>query len=76
MAKTKGAFIVTKPDGSRAVMGVRARIGRFEGEAVVVGRKALKSRNIQDRETKVDMTRSINKMKEDNRRAVFNSING
>lgn len=73
MAKTKGAFIVTQPDGSRVVVG--ARSGSVKGE-VRIGLKALKSRNIQDRETKVDMTRSINKMKEDNRRAVFNSING
>lgn len=73
MAKTKGAFIVTQPDGSRLVVG--ARNGRVKVEGVFEG-KTLKSRNIRDRETKVDMTRSINKMKEDNRRAVFNSING
>lgn len=73
MAKTKGAFIVTQSDGSRLVVG--ARNGRVKVEGVFEG-KTLKSRNIRDRETKVDMTRSINKMKEDNRRAVFNSING
>ncbi|WP_026828269.1 hypothetical protein [Exiguobacterium artemiae] len=70
MAKAQGTIIITEADGSRVV--VEARSGKVVGK--VVGHKMLKSRNIRDRETKVDMTRSINRMKDDNRQAVYNSI--
>lgn len=69
MTKDKGYFIISKSDGSSEVI----RGNTSTGE-VFNGKRKLKSRNIQNRETKVDMTRSINKMKEDNQRAIDNSF--
>ncbi|AJD93752.1 hypothetical protein JMA_44350 (plasmid) [Jeotgalibacillus malaysiensis] len=64
----KGVVIVSQSNGSPKIVG--ANVKEYNGNRI------LKRRNIRDRKTKVDMTRSINRMKEENRRAIYNAMNG